>query len=200
MKFINNIILYIAIAAVCLLAGIYWGGHLFTPSIKQEENSSIVVEKIEKVAKLITVEAHLSEIYSYKDYYNYDWSFLRKKALLRVNAKVSAGYDIKKLNVKVDGKQKKIFIGPIPPIEILSIDHTLDYFDVEEGIFNGFTPEDYNHINANAKEFIKKVASNNEVLKQASAQQNTMIEMMQALAISMGYQLEVVKNEVNKIQ
>jgi Protein of unknown function (DUF4230) len=142
----------------------------------------------------------LSEIYSYKDYYNYDWSFLRKKALLRINAKVSAGYDIKKLNVKVDGKQKKIFIGPIPPIEILSIDHTLDYFDVEEGIFNGFTPEDYNHINANAKEFIKKVASNNEVLKQASAQQNTMIEMMQALAISMGYQLEVVKNEGNKIQ
>jgi Protein of unknown function (DUF4230) len=200
MKFINNIVLYIAVAAVCLLVGIYWGGHLFTPSIKQEENSSIVVEKIEKVAKLITVEAHLSEIYSYKDYYNYDWSFLRKKALLRINAKVSAGYDIKKLNVKVDGKQKKIFIGPIPPIEILSIDHTLDYFDVEEGIFNGFTPEDYNHINANAKEFIKKVASNNEVLKQASAQQNTMIEMMQALAISMGYQLEVVKNEVNKIQ
>lgn len=200
MKFINNIIIYIAVAAVCLLVGIYWGGHLFTPSIKQEENSSIVVEKIEKVAKLITVEAHLSEIYSYKDYYNYDWSFLRKKALLRVNAKVSAGYDIKKLNVKVDGKQKKIFIGPIPPIEILSIDHTLDYFDVEEGIFNGFTPEDYNHINNNAKEFIKKVASNNEVLKQASAQQNTMIEMMQALAISMGYQLEVVTSEVNKIK
>lgn len=200
MKFINNIIIYIAVAAVCLLVGIYWGGHLFTPSIKQEENSSIVVEKIEKVAKLITVEAHLSEIYSYKDYYNYDWSFLRKKALLRVNAKVSAGYDIKKLNVKVDGKQKKIFIGPIPPIEILSIDHTLDYFDVEEGIFNGFTPEDYNHINSNAKEFIKKVASNNEMLKQASAQQNTMIEMMQALAISMGYQLEVVNSEVNKIK
>ncbi len=200
MNFINKIVLYIAVAAIALLIGIYWGGKLWTPSIKQEENSSIVVEKIEKVAKLITVEAHLSEIYSYKDYYNYDWSFLRKKALLRVNAKVSAGYDIKKLNVKVDGKLKKIFIGPIPPIEILSIDHTLDYFDVEEGMFNSFKPEDYNQINSKAKEFIKKVASNNEVLKEASTQQNTMIEMMQALAARMGYQLEVVKNEVNKIQ
>jgi hypothetical protein len=200
MKFINKIILYIAVAAVALLIGIYWGGKILTPTIKQEENSNIVVEKIEKVAKLITVEAHLSEIYSYKDYYNYDWSFLRKKALLRVNAKVSAGYDIKKLNVKVDGKQKKIFIGPIPPIEILSIDHTLDYFDVEEGMFNSFKPEDYNHINSSAKEFIKKVASNNEVLKQASAQQNTMIEMMQALAISMGYQLEVIPAQNNNIK
>jgi hypothetical protein len=200
MKSLNKIIFIVAIAACSLLIGIFWGGKLVSPSVKVEENSSIVVEKIEKVAKLITVEAHLSEIYSHKDYYNYDWSFLRKKAMLRVNAKVSAGYDIKKMNVTVDGKQKKIFIGPIPAVEILSIDHTLDYFDIEEGVFNAFTPEDYNKINANAKEYIKKIASNSDVIKKASEQQNSMTEMMQAMATSMGYELIIKRADVNKIQ
>ena len=79
-----------------------------------------------------------------------------KKALLRVNAKVSAGYDLKKLNIKVDSKTKTIHIGPMPQVEILAVDHSLDYFNIEEGVFNSFTPQDYNKINANAKDYIKK--------------------------------------------
>ncbi len=197
MSLLNKLIMYVAVAAVCLLIGIYWGGKLMSPSIKVEEKSSIVVEKIEKVAKLITVEAHLSEIYKHKDYMAYDFSFLSKSALIRVNAKVSAGYDLKKLNINVDSKTKKIFIGPLPSVEILSIDHTLDYFNVEEGIFNSFSPEDYNKINAKAKDYIKAIASNKDFLKQANDQQNSMVEMMQAVATSMGYELVVKTTNAN---
>ena len=187
---INKILLFILALTLALILGIYWGNRMKMTN-HTEENTNIVVEKIEKVAKLVTIESHLSEIYSYKDYYTYDWSFLRKKALLRVNAKVSAGYDLKKLNIKVDGSTKKITIGPLPQIEILSIDHSLDYFDIDEGVFNSFTPEDYNKINNNAKEYIRKIASNSDVIKKASEQESTMIEMIEAMAISMGYQLEI---------
>ncbi|HRD08311.1 MAG TPA: DUF4230 domain-containing protein, partial [Saprospiraceae bacterium] len=155
MRWIVKLLLVLLLIAGGLIAGLYWGSQVGTP--KTEENTSVVVEKIEKVAKLITVETHLSEIYSYKDYYNYDWSWLRKKALLRVNAKVSAGYDLKKLNIKVDSKTKTIHIGPMPQVEILAVDHSLDYFNIEEGVFNSFTPQDYNKINANAKDYIKKI-------------------------------------------
>ncbi|MBK8701634.1 MAG: DUF4230 domain-containing protein [Saprospiraceae bacterium] len=193
-------IFIIALAAVCVIAGLYWGSSLSFGKPKVEENSSIVVEKIEKVAKLITIESHLSEIYTYKDYYNYDWSFLRKKALVRVNAKVSAGYDLKKLNIRVDGKARQIFIGPLPPVEILSVDHSLDYFDIEEGVFNSFTAEDYNHINKNAKDYVRRIAGNSEVLKQAAEQENTMIDLMQTLASGMGYTLSVVGKTPAKME
>lgn len=192
MNSITKLLFYIALVAVCILIGIYWGGKMSFGKKEVVENTSVVVERIEKVAKLITIEAYMSELYSHKDYYSYDWSFLRKKAIIRVNAKVSAGYDIKKLNVNVDSKNKKITLGPIPPVEILSIDHTLDYYDVEEGIFNSFTPEDYNQINAKAKDYIKKLASQHEVIKQASEQENSMIEMMRTMAIGMGYELDIV--------
>ncbi len=198
MRWIVKLLLVLLLIAGGLIAGLYWGSQVGTP--KAEENTSVVVEKIEKVAKLITVETHLSEIYSYKDYYNYDWSWLRKKALLRVNAKVSAGYDLKKLNIKVDSKTKTIHIGPMPAVEILAVDHSLDYFNIEEGVFNSFTPQDYNKINANAKDYIKKIAGQNEVLQQAAAQENTMIEMMATMARGMGYTLVVEKNAAPPLQ
>lgn len=198
MRWIVKLLLVLLLIAGGLILGLYWGSQVGTP--KAEENTSVVVEKIEKVAKLITVETHLSEIYSYKDYYNYDWSWLRKKALLRVNAKVSAGYDLKKLNIKVDSKTKTIHIGPMPQVEILAVDHSLDYFNIEEGVFNSFTPQDYNKINANAKDYIKKIAGQNEVLQQAAAQENTMIEMMATMARGMGYTLVVEKNAAPLLQ
>lgn len=198
MRWIVKLLLVLLLIAGGLILGLYWGSQVGTP--KAEENTSVVVEKIEKVAKLITVETHLSEIYSYKDYYNYDWSWLRKKALLRVNAKVSAGYDLKKLNIKVDSKTKTIHIGPMPQVEILAVDHSLDYFNIEEGVFNSFTPQDYNKINANAKDYIKKIAGQNEVLQQAAAQENTMIEMMATMARGMGYTLVVEKNAAPPLQ
>ncbi len=198
MRLLIRLLLVLLLLAAGIIAGLYWGTLVSAP--KAEENTSVVVEKIEKVAKLITVETHLSEIYSYKDYYNYDWSWLRKKALLRVNAKVSAGYDLKKLNIKVDNKTKTIHIGPLPKVEILSVDHSLDYFNIEEGVFNSFSPQDYNKINANAKEYIKKIAGQNEVLQQAAAQENTMVEMMATMAKGMGYTLVVESGAPTAIQ
>jgi hypothetical protein len=191
---IRKILAYFGLFAVAVVIGVWLGKKLFVPDIKVEENSNIVIEKIEKVAKLITVETHLSELYDYKDFYDYDWSFLRKKILLRINAKVSVGYDLKKLNITTDSKNRIVNIGPLPKPQILSVDHNVDYFNIEEGLFNSFTPEDYTRINAKAKDYITKVAGNHEVLKTATTQENTMIEMMQAMANSMGYTLNVKKD------
>jgi hypothetical protein len=195
---IQKVLSYVGIVFLAILIGMWLGKKFFVPDVKVEENSNVVIEKIEKVAKLITVEAHLSEIYNYKDYYDYDFSFLRKKILLRINAKVSAGYDLKKMNIKVDPKERVIKVGPTPPPQILSVDHTVDYFNIEEGLFNSFTPEDYTKINAKAKDYITKVASNNEVLKTAKLQENTMIEMMTAMAKSMGYRLDIIDATIVK--
>ncbi len=193
---ISKLLQYIGIGAIILALGIYLGKEIFTPKKNIVENSNVVVEKIEKVAKLITVETHLSENYKYKDYWDYDVSFLRKEMLLIVKAKVSAGYDLEKLNIRVDSKTKTVKIGPLPPVEILSIDHNVDYSNIEEGLFNSFKPEDYTKINASAKDYIAKIASNDEVLKTAHLQESTMLELMEAMANTMGYKFVVEK--INK--
>ena len=38
------------------------------------EQQTALLEKINQVNKLVTIEGVYSEIYDYKDYYGYDWS------------------------------------------------------------------------------------------------------------------------------
>ena len=181
----------IGVIAISLLLGWILGkkSQLFTN--KESITASVVVEKMEKVMKLATIEATLSEIYKYADYYSFDISFFRKKALLRVSAKVLAGYDMGKLKFTLDTINRKVIIEGIPDAEILSIDHTLDYYDIDEGFFNSFDPKTYNHINANAKEYIRKVALKSEILKEARDKKDEMIEMWAAVLTGIGYEVEV---------
>ncbi|NTW34279.1 MAG: DUF4230 domain-containing protein, partial [Bacteroidetes bacterium] len=72
-----------------------------------------------------------------------DVSFFTKKALIRVKARILAGFDFEKVKISVDEKSKTVTISNIPPPQILSMEHDLDYYDITEGIFNSFSTEDY---------------------------------------------------------
>ncbi len=157
----------------------------------ETENSTILLERIKQVAKLVTVEGYFSEIYDYKDYYGYDMSFFTKKALLKVKAKVSAGYDLEKMKVTAFPEAKIIRISGIPPVTILSIEHDIEYYDVQEGFFNSFTTEDYNKLNARAKEFIREKALDSELMDQAAGQRNLVFETIRIMAEGMGWEVEI---------
>jgi hypothetical protein len=197
---IYKILAVLGIVALGFFVGWFYGkkSSFFTKT--DEVKSSVVVENIEKVFKLVAVEANLSELYQYKDYYTYDFSFLRKKAILRVNAKVSVGYDLKKLNIQVDSTKKVVTINELPPAEILSIDHNLDYYDIEQGLFNSFESADYNHINANAKEYIRKVALNKNIVAEATTQKEEVLSIIKNMVRGMGYEFVIMPSiiEVKK--
>lgn len=156
-----------------------------------QETGVVLLERIKQVAKLVTVEGYFSEIYDYQDYYGYDLSIFRKKALIRVKAKVSVGYDLEKMKVTSDVTTKTIRLSGIPADEILSIEHDLDYYDVQEGFFNEFSTEDYDKLNASAKEFIRKKALESDLVKNATLQRNNLIETMKFMTESTGWKLEV---------
>ena len=162
----------------------------------EQQNGVVLLERIKQVAKLVTVEGYFSEIYDYQDYYGYDLSFFRKKALVRVKARVSVGYDLEKMQITAVPETKTIHLSGIPPAEILSIEHDLDYYDVQEGLFNEFSTEDYNKLNANAKEFIRKKALESDLTKTAAAQRNILLETMKFIAESTGWKLEVEAPQV----
>ena len=70
--------------------------------------ADLLAEQIDEVFKLVTVEGRFSEIYKYSDYWGYDLSPLRKKALIRVSARVSVGLDLEQARVELDER------GPHP--------------------------------------------------------------------------------------
>lgn len=169
-----------------------WLTHRFYQKVEitEKENADVLLEKIKTVTKMITVEGYFSEIYDYEDYWGYDMGIFKKKALLRVKAKVSAGYDLSGMAIKAYSKDKKIVISNIPDPEILSIDHDIDYYDLQEGIFNSFTAEDYSKLQANAKEFIQQKAEESDLFLAAEEQSGQMMEMIQFIVENAGWTLE----------
>ena len=152
----KNVLTALGVIALCL--AIFWGTKMYyTWQVETvvKEDSKVLLEKVKTVSKLITVEGYFSEIYDYQEHWGYDLSPFRKKALIRVKAKVSVGYDLTKMNFEADTKTKTITISNMPDPEILSIDHDLDYYDITEGTFNTFEEADYNKMNAAAKEKVR---------------------------------------------
>lgn len=195
----KKILWAVALVAVFLLGILLTRWYYQRSKPVESENAVILLERIRQVAKLVTVEGYFSEIYDYKDYYGYDLSFFRKKALMRVKAKVSAGYDLEKMKITAEQPTKTIRISGVPSPEILSIEHDLDYYDVQEGIFNSFSPEDYNKLNANAKNFIREKALESELMKQAAQQRNLIFESIRFMAESAGWKLQIEGFEIPQV-
>ncbi len=184
-----------------LLILFFLGGALLTKKyyewqeIKVKEQSQVLLEKIKKVYKVVTVEGHFSEVYDYEDYWGYDFSPFRKKALVRVKAKVLAGYDLDQISIEAFPDEKKIIISELSKPQILSIEHDLDYYDLTAGTFNAFTKDDYNKINTNAKEYIVEKAAESDLLKSAEQQGNQAIEMIQFMVENAGWRVEYPKKQ-----
>ncbi len=186
----SNRLTQIAVLLVAFLLGGWLMYRYLKPSTRPVENATVLLEKIRPVLKLTTVEGQYSEIYNYSEYQGYFTFFWDKKALVRVRATVSAGYDLNNLHIEADSLTRTLRIGPLPEPQILSIDHTLDYYDVSEGIFADFSPEDYNRINQKAKDLIRDEALKSGLLDAARTQAGQMLDLVRFMAESAGWKVE----------
>lgn len=185
-------LLYLALL-VFLAGGIWWLNTEWAKRSKVQttQNATILLERIQKVAKLTTVEGYFSELYENRSFQYFDIYPFQKKVLVRVKAKVSAGYDLEPLSVETDEPNKTIWINALPETMILSIDHDLDYYDISEGFFTSFSEADYNKIQSEAKELIRKKASESSLLAEATAQGDDFLEMIRLIVESSGWQLKI---------
>ena len=161
------------------------------------EEAQVLLSRIEKVSKLVTVDGYFSEVYDYKDYYGYDWKIFRKKALIRVKAKVSVGYDLENISIEVDEATKTISIASLPEPTILSIDHDLDYYDLSEGTFNTFTTADLSKLQDQAKDYIAAKATKSDLIQEAEARGKEIIQSMAWMVESHGWRLEVSDRDID---
>jgi hypothetical protein len=188
----NRFFQYLIPAAI-LIAALYIGAQNFF-NFKNErivrENSVTLLESVKTVSKLITVEGYFSELYDYKDYKYYDISLMRKKALLKVKAKVSVGYDLRKMRFEVHTKTRKLIITDLPQPEILSVDTDVSYYDIQEGALNSFTPDELTQLNKNARAFIEQKARASNLIGMAAEQGKKSLELIDILARDAGFTVE----------
>jgi len=178
---------------VFFAAGFWIAKSMFTPKehVVTQAEASVLLERMKTVAKLVTVEGYFSELYNHKDYWRYDWWIFRKKALLRVKARVSVGFNLEGLDIKADTATKTITIRNVPKEpEIISIDHSIDYYDISEGTFNTFTPEDYNKINKKARDLIEQKAKESDLFKQARTQGIEIIDLIRFIGENAGWTVQ----------
>ncbi|WP_019668800.1 DUF4230 domain-containing protein [Eudoraea adriatica] len=193
----KRILIGIVIAMAMILIYQSWNKGKVEKSILKE-NSMLIRQQIENVAKLIVTEGHFSEVYSYKDsqqlfgpYFTAD-----KKALVVVNAEVSVAYDLNEINFEVDEATKTLRILHIPEPEI-KISPDFEYYDVSADYFNPFSAEDYNKIKENVQASLLKKVKGSSLLKNAENRLISELSKFYILTNSLGWTLEY-NNEIIK--
>lgn len=162
-----------------------------------EESSALIQEQLRNVGKLVVTEGTFSQVFTYKDSKRFylDVFSARKKALIVVNTKATVAYDLSKLEVEVDEKNKKVIITRIPKEEI-NIYPDIQYYDVTQDYLNQFEADDYNLIKKRVTASIREKVEKSGLKSNA---QNRLISELQKIYIltsTLGWTLEYKGEQV----
>ncbi len=163
-----------------------------------QRNSTVLLERIEKVFKVVMAEGYFSEIYNYQDQkkilYVLDDP---KKAMVIAKSKVLVGFDFAKVRFRVpEAGRKVLVIEAFPEPEVLSIDTDYQFYDIQAGYLNYFKSEDYTRILDDAKRAMNERALQSDLPKIAN---NQIQYMMYQLAGSMGWSLQLPEAQQMKL-
>ena len=173
-----------------------WWGYAFFNQKKQREHtvqqSTLLLEKVRSVCKLISVEGDFAEIYRYENRRGHFMNLFssKKKALIVINAKAHIGYDFKKLKVSADPDNKTIILGNFPPPEILSVEPELEFYDIRNDLFNAFTPADMTSLNKEAKALIREKVPESGLMDTARHEALEAILFMEKIVETLGWKLD----------
>lgn len=157
--------------------------------IRQE--STLLLERIEKVFKVVVAEGYFTEIYDHNSKKEFMGFFkVNKKALVISKAKVSVGFDFGRMKVKRDETSRKLIIEEFPQAEVLSIDTDYKFYDIDHGWLNKFNHEDYTNILNEAKKVMQDKALTSDLPKVANRQVSL---MMNQLAATMNWEVDFLK-------
>nr|WP_299174862.1 DUF4230 domain-containing protein [uncultured Allomuricauda sp.] len=180
----------------------YWLFSFFRKKKNKEvtkQQSTVLLDKIKSVCKLISVEGDFAEIYHYENTKGGVMNLLssKKKALIIVKAKAHIGYDLQKLGLKADNKNKKIILTNFPEPEVLSIEPELQYYDVKNGLFNSFSSEDLTKVNQEAKDHIKQKIPESGLMQTARKEALQAVLLVEKIVETIGWTLDYSALEIS---
>lgn len=162
--------------------------------------STVLLEKIRNVCKLITVEGEFSEVFAHRDAKTLFFNLLsmEKKALIIVKAKVLIGFDLSGIHIDMDNENRQVRLAHFPEPEILSMETDLEYYDVKKGIINKFSENDLTYMNKKSKEFIRKKVERSYLFDIARNQASETISVIKQLIDSVGWVLMTSYNAIEE--
>ncbi|WP_127022262.1 DUF4230 domain-containing protein [Flagellimonas beolgyonensis] len=180
----------------------YWMFSLFRKKRNKEvtlQQSTVLLEKIRSVYKLVSVEGDFAEIYHYENTKDSFMSLFRskKKALIVIKAKAHIGYDLNKLELKADNENRKIILSRFPQPEVLSIEPDLQFYDIKNGIFNSFSPTDLTQLNQEAKEHIKNKIPESGLMETARKEALQAVFVVEKIVETIGWKLDYSALEIS---
>ncbi|WP_394973635.1 DUF4230 domain-containing protein [uncultured Croceitalea sp.] len=180
----------------------YWLYSMFTKKKRRElteHQSTVILDRIKSVCKLVSVEGDFAEIYRYENIKDGFMSILssKKKALVVINAKAQIGYDLKKLRMTADNDRKKIVLEEFPEPEILSIEPDIQFYDVKNGLFNSFSPDDLTKLNQNAKEHIREKIPESGLINTARKEALQAVLLIEKIVETIGWKLDYSALEID---
>jgi len=154
--------------------------------------SMVIMEKIRKVWKLITVEGEFAEIYHYENTKERFMSMVssKKKAILLINAKAHVGYDLSKIKMEANNDKKVIRLTEFPDPQILSLETDLKYYDKKEGLFNKFDSTDLTEVNTQAKEHVLLKIPESGLFDTAQSEALEAVLLIQNIVETIGWTLD----------
>ncbi|NBA86574.1 DUF4230 domain-containing protein [Emticicia sp. CRIBPO] len=151
--------------------------------------SNILLERIEKVFKVVLAEGYFTEIYDHnskKDFFGLFKS--NKKALVIAKAKVAVGFDFGAMKFRKEEGTRKLIIEEFPPAQIIAIDTDYKFYDINQGFLHKFNNEDYTSILNEAKKLMQEKAFESDLPNIANKQIGL---MMNQLAASMNWEIDM---------
>ncbi|MEP7233638.1 MAG: DUF4230 domain-containing protein [Ginsengibacter sp.] len=141
-----------------------------------KENSHTIIESMRKVFKIVFVEGHFNELYTFEDTKKL-FGFIpsTRRALVIIKAKVLVGYNFEKFVWETDEVNQKIRLISFPEPEILSVEPEYKYYNFDENIFNLLSRDDLTRIQANGKKQVELAAINSNLPKIAAEQMRTLL-------------------------
>jgi predicted SPOUT superfamily RNA methylase MTH1 len=161
---------------------------------KQTTNaqSILMLDKIKRVCKFITVEGDFAEIYHYEDVKEKFLKLIssRKKALVIINAKAHVGFDLSKVQLTSNPKTKSVILTHFPQPEVLSIESDINYYDKSDGMFNKFEASDLTELHTKAKEHILDKIPESGLYNVAKKEALEAIQLIENLVETIGWRLD----------
>ncbi len=194
----KNAISFLFLMLVGILVGMavmfyfYPRGPLIQEETKTESN--VILEQVQKVMKMVTVEGQFADILSHESdekFYGLSIPGFKKKALLKVKAKVSVGYDLENVQMDLDHTNHIIRISNLPEPEIIATDMDLSYYDIDEGVFNSFSPKELTSLNQAAKDSIVQSVHRSSLMEVAREQADDLFVLVEAIAEQGGWKVVV---------
>jgi hypothetical protein len=185
----SNRIPYLLTLLATLALGIFGAKWWSADSHETRQEAAVLLEQVKAVSKLVTTEGYFSEILSETDTKSFYGIPSTKKVLIKVKAKVSAGFDLSNMKMEADAATKTLRLSNIPPPNIISIEPEISFYDIDNGVFNQFSPEDYSRLNKKAVDVIREQALKSGFMQTVNEQGGKNFESLKLLTTSLGWQL-----------